>query len=148
MFICPTNLYLHSPNTSPLMFTRTITTRLRVALFGIIISAFSILLFSFSTPAGSFNFLNPEAVIDLSPYSKALSAADMDRYRYMDERNTLVFESGLKVELLSANEMTALGMPVRMERVRTAKPGFDTGSVFKITADGMLVEVMTKTKVK
>ncbi|MCA6364076.1 MAG: hypothetical protein IM638_13635 [Bacteroidetes bacterium] len=130
------------------MFTRSFSTRYVAVLFSMLISAFSIVLLSFSTPAGSYRFLNPEVVTDLTPYTKALEVADMDRYRYMDERNTLLFEGGLKVELLSANEMTALGMPVRMERVRTAKPGFDTGSVFKLTADGVLVEVMTKTKVK
>jgi hypothetical protein len=130
------------------MFTCTMKKRSPAFIFSLFIGAFSILLLSFTTPAGSYRFLNPETVTDLTPYSAALEKADMDRYRYIDERNIIVFESGLKVELLSANEMTALGMQVRTERVRTAKPGFDTGSVFKIAADGTLVEVMTKTKVK
>lgn len=130
------------------MFTCTLKKRYTAFIFSLFIGAFSILFLSFSTPAGSYRYLNPETVTDLTPYTTALGKADMDRYRYMDERNTIVFESGLKVELFSANEMMALGMPVRTERVRTAKPGFDTGSVFKISADGTLVEVMTKTKVK
>lgn len=130
------------------MFTNAFSQRSAAFTFSLFIGVLSILLLSFSTPAGSYRFLNPETVTDLAPYSAALEKADMDRYRYMDERNTIVFESGLKVELLSANEMTALGMQVRTERVRTAKPDFDTGSVFKITANGTLVEVMTKTKVK
>ncbi|MGL5890204.1 MAG: hypothetical protein ACRC3B_09980 [Bacteroidia bacterium] len=117
-------------------------------LSGILLFAFCVLQLSFTTPAGSYVYLNPETVTDTNPYTAALSKADMDRYRYMDERNTLVFESGLKVELLSANEMKALNMPLRIERVRTEKPGFDTGSIFRLTPEGGIVEIMTKTKVK
>ncbi len=130
------------------MYTFQLFNRLRVMLSGIFLFVFSILLLSFTTPAGSYVYVNPESVSDLKPYTEALSKADMDRYRYMDERNTIVFESGLKVELLSANEMKALSLPVRIERVRTEKPGFDTGSVFRLTPDGGIVEIMTKTKVK
>ncbi|MCU0433367.1 MAG: hypothetical protein MUC87_07945 [Bacteroidia bacterium] len=130
------------------MFTRTHQKSFPRLISSVIIGVFSLLLLSFTTPAGSYRYLNPEAVADLTPYTEALSKADMDRYRYVDERNTILFESGLKVELLSANEMTAQGMSVRLERVRTAKPGFDTGSVFRLTPDGGIVEIMTKTKVK
>jgi hypothetical protein len=130
------------------MCTFPLFNRLRLMLSGIFLLMFSFLLLSFTTPAGSYVYLNPESVSDLNPYTTALSKADMDRYRYMDERNTIVFESGLKVELLSANEMKVLNMPVRVERVRTEKPGFDTGSVFRLTPDGGIAEIMTKTKVK
>lgn len=130
------------------MYTFQLFNRLRVMLSGILLFVFSLLLFSFTTPSGSYVYVNPKSVSDLTPYTEALSKADMDRYRYMDERNTIVFESGLKVELLSANEMKALNMPVRIERVRTEKPGFDTGSIFRLTPDGGIVEIMTKTKVK
>jgi hypothetical protein len=130
------------------MYTFQLFNRLRVMLSGILLFVFSLLLFSFITPAGSYVYVNPKSVSDLTPYTEALSKADMDRYRYMDERNTIVFESGLKAELLSANEMKALSMPVRIERVRTEKPAFDTGSIFRLTPDGGIVEIMTKTKVK
>ncbi|MFN8712769.1 MAG: hypothetical protein ACK5Z2_07940, partial [Bacteroidota bacterium] len=64
--------------------------RLRLMLSGILLFVFSLLLLSFTTPAGSYVYVNPESVSDLTPYTEALSKADMDRYRYMDERNTIV----------------------------------------------------------
>jgi hypothetical protein len=96
----------------------------------------------------SYVILNPELVADVRPYEAALEAANMDKYRYFDKRNTIRFENGLLVELLSAHEMGILGLPVKTERVRTTEPEFDTGSIFQLTPDGVLVEVMTKTKIK
>lgn len=93
-------------------------------------------------------YQNPSVVANLAPYDAALAASDLDRYRYFDQRNILNFENGLKVELLSANEVIALGLHVKTERVRTQAPTFDTGSVFKLAQNGHLVEVMTKTKIK
>jgi hypothetical protein len=93
-------------------------------------------------------YLNPQVVTDLTPYDVALTASDLDRYRYFDHRNTLHFENGLNVELLSADEVTALGITVKTSHVRTQEPSFNTGSVFKLAENGHLVEVMTRTKLK
>jgi hypothetical protein len=109
---------------------------------------FSATLLSFTTHPSSYRFVNPTMVADTQPYANALNRSDLDRYRYLDERNVLVFDTGLHVELLSANELLAQGLPVNMNRVRTEKPVFDTGSVFKLSPQGGLVEIMTKTKVK
>jgi hypothetical protein len=49
---------------------------------------------------------------------------------------------------MSANELTAMGITVKTNHVRTHEPQFDTGSVFKLAQNGHLVEVMTKTKIK
>lgn len=93
-------------------------------------------------------YQNPSVVANLAPYDAALAASDLDRYRYFDQHSILNFENGLKVELLSANEVIAMGLPVKTERVRTQAPAFDTGSIFHIAQNGHLVEVMTKTKIK
>jgi hypothetical protein len=93
-------------------------------------------------------YLNPQVVPDLAPYNTALAASDLDRYRYFDTRNTLHFENGLNVELLSANEVIALGQTVKTSHVRTQPPSFNTGSVFKLAENGHLVEVMTRIKIK
>lgn len=130
------------------MCTLSVINRIWLRLSAFLLVVLSSLFLSFTTPAGSYHYLNPTSVQDLVPYTTALSKADLDRYRYIDERNVLVFDTGLQVELLSANEMKALNMPVRIERVRTEKPAFNTGSVFKLTAEGGIAEVMTKTKVK
>ena len=100
------------------------------------------------TDSKSYIWVNPQVVSDIAPYDAALSKADMDRYRYFDQRNTLHFDNGLDVILLSANELTAMGISFNKDHVRTSVPEFDTHSVFKLTADGILVEVMTRTKIK
>lgn len=96
----------------------------------------------------SWVYINPQAVTDLAPYTEALGKADLDRYRYFDKRNVLHFENGLDVELLSANEVIALGLPVKTDHVRTQEPEFDTKPVFRLTPTGILLEVQTRTKVK
>ncbi|HTF03288.1 MAG TPA: hypothetical protein VK826_04650 [Bacteroidia bacterium] len=92
--------------------------------------------------------LNPETVEHVTPYEDALAKADLDKYRYFDKRNTLHFENGLNVELLSANELQAQGIAVKTDRVRTEEPAFDTKPVFRLSPDGILIEVQTRSKVK
>lgn len=96
----------------------------------------------------TWEYKNPGVVTDLAAYDKALSESDLDRYRYFDKRNTLTFENGLQVELYSANEVKALGLAVKDSHVRTKEPTFNTGSVFKLAANGHLVEMMTRIKAK
>lgn len=92
--------------------------------------------------------VNPNAVEDIGPYEDALAKADLDRYRYIDKRNTLHFETGLDVELLSANELDAQGISYKRDRVRTQDPEFDTKPVFRLSPDGIIIEIQTRTKVK
>lgn len=92
--------------------------------------------------------VNPETVTDVAPYEEALAKSDLDKYRYFDKRNTLHFENGLNVELLSANELDAQGITYKRDHVRTEEPAFDTKPVFRLTPDGYLVEIQTRIKVK
>ena len=92
--------------------------------------------------------VNPDSVSDINPYEDALSRSDLDKYRYFDKRNTLHFENGLDVELLSGHELDAQGIAYKKDHVRTQDPEFDTKPVFRLTEDGYLVEVQTRIKVK
>lgn len=96
----------------------------------------------------SWVIVNPESVQNVADYEAALDKADLDKYRYVDKRNTLTFDTGLQVELLSANELTAAGLPVNLNKVRTSDPTFDTQPVFKLGANGIILEVQTRIKVK
>lgn len=102
---------------------------------------------SFTNPK-SWTYQNPESVQNIAAYDAALEQCDLDRYRYVDQKNVLKFESGLRVELLSANECIAQGLPVKMDRVRTAAPEFDTQPIFRLTDDGKVVEMLTRNKHK
>lgn len=96
----------------------------------------------------TWNFINPEVVADLAPYNNALANADLDRFRYFDVRNTIHFENGLNVELLSANEVTAMGLPVKTTHVRTQPPTAYSQSIFKLLPNGLLVELPAMQKRK
>ncbi len=100
------------------------------------------------TGAKTWVLLNPDVVENVGIYEDALAKADLDKYRYFDKRNTLHFEVGLDVELLSANELQAQGIAVKTERVRTEEPAFDTKPIFRLSPDGILIEVQTRSKVK
>ncbi|CAN5415867.1 hypothetical protein BH09BAC5_BH09BAC5_13950 [soil metagenome] len=100
------------------------------------------------TDTRSWVYIHQSVVPEIAPYTEALIHSDLDKYRYFDMRNTLHFENGLDVELLSANELTASGIPFKKDHVRTEVPSFDTHSVFKLTANGILVEVQTRSKIK
>ena len=100
------------------------------------------------TDTRSWVYIHEEVVADIAPYTEALVKSDLDKYRYFDKRNTLHFENGLDVELLSANELTASGIPFKRDHVRTEVPSFDTKPIFKLTADGILVEIQTRSKIK
>lgn len=113
----------------------------------IVLLLLSLPLFSF-VENNSWVYVNPHVVTDISRYDDALRNADLDKYRYFDKRNTLHFDSGLDVELLSANELTALGIPFKADHVRTEDPAFDTKPVFKLTTDGKILEVQTRVKIK
>lgn len=100
------------------------------------------------TDTRSWVYVNPNAVSDIAPYDEALKHSDLDKYRYFNQRNTLNFENGLKVELLSGNELTASGIPFNKDHVRTEVPSFDTKPIFKLTSNGILLEIQTRTKIK
>lgn len=100
------------------------------------------------TDTRSYVYVNPNVVADIAPYTEALTHSDLDKYRYFDQRNTLHFENGLNVELLSANELSASGIPFNKDHVRTEVPSFDTKPIFKLTENGILVEIQTRSKIK
>lgn len=113
----------------------------------LLLFALVIACFAFTGPR-TWIIMNPEAVNDVAPYEEALAKADLDKYRYFDKRNTLHFESGLDVDLLSGNELDAQGIQFKRSHVRTEDPEFDTKPVFRLSPDGIIIEVQTRTKVK
>lgn len=112
-----------------------------------IVFLIAIVCYSF-TGTRTWLIVNPETVTDVAPYEDALSKSSLDKYRYKDKRYTMHFENGLNIELLSSNELDAQGISYKADYIRTTEPAFDTKPVFRLTPDGILVEVQTRTKVK
>jgi hypothetical protein len=54
------------------------------------------------------------SVMDIQPYINALNTSNMQNHRLKNKRNTIVFQSGLKVELFSATELVANGWKINV----------------------------------
>lgn len=60
----------------------------------------------------TYTVVDDAGIPDLGPYHQALHSADLTSFRNRDSRRILKFKNGLKVELLSARELQALGIPI------------------------------------
>lgn len=98
------------------------------------------------TPAQSFVIINQGTVQDLKPYVDALNGNDIDKYRHVDQRTTLVFKEGVVVELLSANELQGLGLPVDLSAVNTTTVDRMRHSQFTLHTSGRILELVTPVK--
>ena len=97
----------------------------------------------------TYKFLNANEVQNVGKHKTALSTANMTKFRYKDQRNIIVFKSGLKVELFSANELTANGYTVDERRLLTAEPINIGMYTLSISADGKtIMQKFTKSKIK
>ncbi len=78
---------------------------------------------------------------DTAPYTTALESANLDRYRLVDERRVLVFDNGFQVELLSSNELNAMGISFDPRRIITDNNVAPLHpAVFKLAANGYILE--------
>ena len=49
---------------------------------------------------------------DITVYTRAMDAANFDRFRYKDARRMLIFTEGVQIELLSVEEVISKGLEV------------------------------------
>jgi hypothetical protein len=80
---------------------------------------------------------------DSTVYVIALKNANMEQYRLQDSRTTVVFTSGVEVELLSAKELKSAGVNIE---VANYKKEFSQGykmPVFRLADNGYIVALYT-----
>lgn len=80
------------------------------------------------------------SVSNIQPYIDALNNSDMKNHRLRDKRNTIVFKSGVKVELLSASEILKSG---RLINPIDYPENFDAGRqepIFALGANNFILE--------
>ena len=77
------------------------------------------------------------------PFVDALNSNDIDKYRHMDHRTTMLFQEGVEVQLLSANELQGLGLPVDLDKVNTTAIDRMRHSQFKLHESGRILELVT-----
>ncbi|MFL5765727.1 MAG: hypothetical protein ACJ77K_17405 [Bacteroidia bacterium] len=58
--------------------------------------------------------LDKGSVSDVQPYIDAMNNSDMRYHRLRNTRSTIVFETGVKIELFSASEMIASGRTLNL----------------------------------
>jgi hypothetical protein len=92
----------------------------------------------------SYKIVSNGTVQDVKPYKDALNAADMDKYRLRDKRVTIVFETGVKVELFSASELIAMGYNVTITDFE-AERAAGQQITFALAANNYILELHTPT---
>lgn len=108
-----------------------------VIVFGISSSAFS-------QEKSTFKIIDNGSVKDINLYEEAVKKADMENYRYKTKRNIIEFDNGLKVELLSAQEMFILNLKVDMNNYSDTRDPKYIQPIFHLTDQGTLVAMYRK----
>lgn len=81
---------------------------------------------------------------DQTKFTSALNKCQFDNYRKYDERVTLQFEDGSRVELLSVKEMQTAGLACDTKIVTPA--AHQQENIFTLHADGYIVETVRRAK--
>lgn len=92
----------------------------------------------------TYRILNLPNLLDLSSYDNAMEDANFDSYRFINKRRNLTFESGVVIELLSVNEVKALG--IEIDETKATSSHLPQGYIpptYKITEEGKIVAVHT-----
>jgi YbbR domain-containing protein len=93
----------------------------------------------------TFKITNKGKVSDTKPYEDALNAANMDSHRLRDKRAVITFDTGVTVELFSANELAALGYSVNPEDFETEKDPAAQRPVFALAGNNYILQLHTPT---
>lgn len=101
-----------------------------------------------ATENSTFSITDKGSVSDSKPYEEAIKKADMEIYRCKTKRNTIVFDNGLKVELISAAEMFALGMKVSINDYSDTRAPHFIQPIFHLNDNGTLSAMYTKPDMK
>ena len=79
---------------------------------------------------------------DITVYTKAMDVANFDRFRYRDARRMLIFTEGVRIELLSVEEVLSNGWEVK--HPGTTKPTSTKNynePFFRVSKTGHIISV-------
>jgi hypothetical protein len=83
------------------------------------------------------------SVTNIQPYIDALNNSDMRNHRLLNKRNTIVFKTGLKVELFSANEIAKKGGHINLSDYPEYFDKFHQEPIFAIAPNNFIIEYHT-----
>ena len=92
-----------------------------------------------TTDYGTFIIESTGSVTNVKPYVHAIQKANMEAYRYKTKLDTISFDNGVKVVLLSAQELFIKGIHIEVADYTDEQSVGYTKPVFHLTSDGKLV---------
>lgn len=92
----------------------------------------------------SFKIVKTAEITDISIYEKALNVPDIESFRFKTKRNTLVFDNGVTVELLSAQELFIKGETIEPSAYSDTRDKIYVQPIFHLTDKGSLITMYTK----
>jgi len=107
-----------------------------------VIIAFSLLISSTTlfSQDKSYIITNEAQVRDINLYISAIENTNWDKYRLINERTIITFQKGVKIELLSADEMTEKGLEVDLTKILKEKPTHLYKPTFVLGKNGYIIE--------
>jgi len=95
---------------------------------------------------GTYEIIDAASVADISKYNDAMDAANFDQYRFQSKRRMINFSSGVKIELLSASEVDAKGLPIDKTKAMSDTYVLKNEPVFEVQSNGYIKANHTSTE--
>lgn len=83
------------------------------------------------------------SVTDIQPYIDALNNSDMSNHRLLNKRYTVVFKTGVKVELFSASEISKSGRVINLSDYLENFDASRQEPIFALGANNFIIEYHT-----
>lgn len=99
-------------------------------------------------PVGTFVLVSKGSVADITPYENAILKANLENFRYRNNRALITFNNGVQFELLSANELVAAGHYINIANYKTGDDPAYIAPVFQLASNGFLIAGYTKSSAK
>jgi len=88
----------------------------------------------------SYKIIDNGSVKDIQPYIDALNTANFKYHRLRNKRTTIIFDTGVKVELFSANELIAAGKKINATDYPEVFPAGRQEPLFKLGPNNFILE--------
>src|SRR5258708_3453600 len=92
----------------------------------------------------AFKIIKTAGVTNLSAYEKALNVPDIESFRYRTKRNTIEFDNGFTVELLSAQELFIKGEIIEPNNYSDTRDKRYIQPIFHLADNGSLIALHSK----
>jgi hypothetical protein len=140
----------------PAFFTQKKQFYMKTSLHRIFIAIIGLIIFTFSGQQAlaqdlkeknnaTYTIIDQGGVMDVQPYILAMDNSDFRYQRLLNKRNTIVFQTGLKIELFSATEIAKKGLPIVTSEYPQEFPASHQEAVFAVAPNNFIIEYHTAT---